>query len=476
MSKNQSKINVETAENENGQKPITNIAPELTLKRIRKMDASTFKKHLKNHSINVFDTYTRTDPNTATLVKDINLFHLFSEGTSAKNKTKRGHLLNHLIKNYPEPDIANLINGCDSLGRTPLHYASTYFLNMHTLTFLVNNGANIHAADIHGNQPIHFAASRILTDNIQKLHQLGADINATNAEGKTPLHLIVKCSPKHQNLTRNATELLVKNITYIRNHGGSPNVKDVFGKTALHYAASNHPDIAAILYESFTPGLGKTQYTLKGIGITWEHKHAPNGYEAINSTIKDSEKKLALDYLPKSAQSDILRKRLKVDKNYRLSYNPAKGQTMFHGFARSFDPQAFNSNAVKIKHILKTIPSDLNAKDLNGNTGLHYLVQRAESIPNLADFIKKDLDINAVNNDGLTALHLAASHGHVKAVQQLIKAGANHELLDKSGKTFEAYLDQSQINQDEKGPSKKGFRSRIQEQRLNEKQVSPDLP
>jgi hypothetical protein len=48
------------------------------------------------------------------------------------------------------------------------------------------------------------------------------------------------------------------------------------------------------------------------------------------------------------------------------------------------------------------------------------------------------LDLNTPTSDGSTALHLAASKGHLAVVQWLVSAGADPELLDRSRRTAEA--------------------------------------
>lgn len=46
-----------------------------------------------------------------------------------------------------------------------------------------------------------------------------------------------------------------------------------------------------------------------------------------------------------------------------------------------------------------------------------------------------DVDINACDKDGYSALYLAASNNHVKCVEWLIQSGANLELRDNEGLT-----------------------------------------
>lgn len=466
MSKNQP-INI--TEHAKEQEQSTNIVPNLTRDDIEKMSVSRFKKHLKENPDSAFDTYSYVHKGTKTelTVNNINLFHILSAGTSTSAIKKRSHLL----QKYPESN--GLINAPDSQGKTPLHYASEYYFNMHTIEFLVRNGADIHAQDKTGNQAIHIAARNRLQDNIRTLCELRANINASNVLGETPLHLIFKGRPKK--MTEPVHDNFRNNIEYIRNQGGSPNKQNTCGRTPLHYAVKNHHVVADILYQAYTSGLGKTEYRLPVFSFKWKHKHAPGGYEKINSLIKDNKGKLALDYLPNSGKPSFLQEQLKLDRDYRPYHISSKGETMFHRFARSFDPTEIDSNAATINFLLTSDKLDLNAADRNGNTGLHYLAQHTQALPQFEDFLAKAIHINALNAKGQTALHVAADHGHIKVVKQLIRAGADKSLLDKDGRTYKALLEEHKTNQDITKPTKKNTRSHAEEYKLERKDSSPSL-
>ena len=61
---------------------------------------------------------------------------------------------------------------------------------------------------------------------------------------------------------------------------------------------------------------------------------------------------------------------------------------------------------------------------------------RAGNLKRVIEFIEDDLvDINASNQNGLTALHSASKEGHTRVVEELISRGANGHAKTRKGNT-----------------------------------------
>lgn len=92
------------------------------------------------------------------------------------------------------------------------------------------------------------------------------------------------------------------------------------------------------------------------------------------------------------------------------------------------------SDLISRSHNLK---SRLLEKDSNGNTVLHYAVEGGDrSLGCVALLLQhKFIDRDAVNDHGLTALHVAASRGLESTMQALILSGCRTEIADAEGNT-----------------------------------------
>src|SRR5436190_21046903 len=78
-----------------------------------------------------------------------------------------------------EPDI-------DEFGRTPLHYAARDGDAGHVQR-LIDDGADVNAADVNRWTPLHFAAQAVSAAVAAKLIEAGANVAIRDRFGNTPL-------------------------------------------------------------------------------------------------------------------------------------------------------------------------------------------------------------------------------------------------------------------------------------------------
>ncbi|KZS60289.1 ankyrin repeat domain-containing protein [Mycobacterium ostraviense] len=143
-------------------------------------------------------------------------------------------------------------NDRDRAGRTPLHYAvidapvgldHTTALKDPSLKaenhrkiveFILANsrrlldaGADVNAIDEQGCTPLHFAAKGESDEIVRLLLDAGADVNARNDKDETPLY----------NAVRNTTPAALDIMRLLRERGADPTIETANGSTALRFVS-----------------------------------------------------------------------------------------------------------------------------------------------------------------------------------------------------------------------------------------------
>jgi len=142
-------------------------------------------------------------------------------------------------------------NSTDSAGNTPMHKAA-YVGNIGVLEYLVSQGADVNAVDKSGWTPLVYSLWRVsesipqCTDirgkTCKKVEAIlaylvsqGADVNAKTHAGGTPLHFGAKLESVR------ISELLIS-------QGANINAKDSEGTTPLHQAAEGNNNIDVVRF------------------------------------------------------------------------------------------------------------------------------------------------------------------------------------------------------------------------------------
>jgi ankyrin repeat protein len=301
------------------------------------------------------------------------------------------------VKNLLDKGVS--INSEDKRGRTALHWAVCKgFFKI--IDMLLENGANIEAPDNVGRTALHLAANEANVYIVLLLMNNGANIEASDKDGQTALHLAT-------------IEGHEQNVNQLLDRGANTEVSDKYGRTALHWSASEgHADIVEKLLK-------------KGANIEASDE---DGHTALHfGTIEGHEPIVKL----------LLEKRLNIDAADK------DGKTALYWGAAE--------DHLGIVKLLLNNWANIEARDKNGETALHRAKNKVKkllqiqsrnlhflhaategNVGKIKEFLMmKGVDINFIDMDGQSTLHLSSKHGHTAAVSMLLDLGATLDARDK---------------------------------------------
>lgn len=335
-------------------------------------------------------------------------------------------------------------NEKNHLGRTPLHVAIIYN-NKEMLDLLLSNGVDGSVRDNAGNSAYHYVVLNNRIDLIPYLVKYKLDYNVANTYGKTPLHEAV--SFKRNQIV----DMLLK-------QGADVTIRDNWGRQPLHDAvkAGNIEAIQMLI------AVGAPIGERDAAGNTPLHHAVKEKYEVVSRYLlnigsdvyavnKENLSPLSMALLDTKVTEWF------IDKSLLASVDN-KGRSPLHIAIEEKSPEA-------IVQILVRKEAELNKKDMDGNTPLHYALNNgnygsAKVIINagadifirnkdgmsplyiamskgteILDWLITDYNINLCDNQGNTPLHLAAIKKDSYIYDYLIRRGASPGILNKDGYT-----------------------------------------
>ncbi|XP_014231650.1 ankyrin-1-like [Trichogramma pretiosum] len=342
-------------------------------------------------------------------------------------------MIEMLLKICAELGVTLQVDARDKSGDTPLHAALSNG-RVQTSELLLRNGANPNAANAKGSTPLHSICkhpedshilARRVIDVCAEL-RVTLRVNAQDASGDTALHVALSSG------CRNLARLLLSN-------GANPNLANDGGLTALHDICLKADDqelaemVFELSHERYKPievdartKCGRTPLhcaMMRGHGIVGQfvlrHGADPN--------LADGDGQTPLHYICQREDGGgnlaemffevVDEKRLPV----QLDVGDNWGKTPLH-WAVSYDR--------RVMELLLTRGAVPDAPDENRSTPLHFVCERDEDDDLVDAFFRlstRPVNVEAVNDFSGTPLETAIENLLPHTVEQLIRHGADLE-------------------------------------------------
>ncbi|AVP87409.1 hypothetical protein phytr_4590 [Candidatus Phycorickettsia trachydisci] len=235
--------------------------------------------------------------------------------------------------------------------------------------------------DHRGLTPLDKAIYDNNTSLVNTLLEAGADPNLANPQGFTPLMMAVS----QENIYM---------ISYLLEKGADVNAFNEYGNTALHEAMIGNKE--AVIQILLNAGANLEIENSKGL--------TPWLYAAYLDRI------------------DIVRKFLELEINVNVTNT--KGISALHIASKEHN-----------KGIVQLLLSKGADSNLKNDQGLTPLMYAAAYVDIMEELLNANADVNALDQDRNTALHIAAHAGETDAVQLLLDAGADANITSEFGYT-----------------------------------------
>lgn len=284
-------------------------------------------------------------------------------------------------------------------GQTPLHIAT---IDGHTgiVDYILNEKTSVRLADIlaaqdiSGATPLHEAVRYGRSDIARLLISGGANVNALDSIGKSPVLLIIPVESQKQ-----MYELLIQCKANI-------NQKDMYGDTVLHVAAmaGASAEVLSLLVASGAQVNERNKQGVTPLTLAIECKHSEQvQFFAEHGGDIFAEDMDANTPLTKALDSETIDMLRTLITKRNIQAKDSGGNTVLHIAVNRDAPAEY------IAYLIEA-GADVNARNKNGDSVLFITVQKNRR--DVGDvLLEKNADIFATNTQNNSPLRVALTHG-----------------------------------------------------------------
>ena len=287
------------------------------------------------------------------------------------------------------------------------------------------NGADIQARDWEGATPLHKAASNGNPEAVIALVEAGANIKARTggglSEGETPLH---KAAASNGN---------PEVVTVLVEAGADSEARDKESATPLHKAASynGNPEVVTALVEAGANIEARNKEGKTSLHEAVWFNENPAVVKALLEAGADSEAQTKRGQTPlhmaTGFRGDPAVAAALIEAGANVQARDKIGQTPLH-------EAAFRMPLAVVTALIEA-GANVQAQDEGGGTPLHRAAHN-ENPAVVKVLVEAGANVQARNNVGSTPLHDVAAHnGNPVVVKVLLEAGADIEAQDEEGYT-----------------------------------------
>jgi len=358
--------------------------------------------------------------------------------------TQDGLALSYILLNAgANPDIR------DGDGNTPLHLVAMLHSDTIIAQLLLNRGALVGLRNREGSTPLLLAVEAQDRELSELLIENGADIFARNNKALTPAQHVLSYGAeftswfftdsiveKIDNVGRSILHMAAamrvpsETLAVLLNTKVNPNLRDYNGDTALHYAVADKNTPLAVTLISH----GSNLFIENNDGVSPLIHVFNHGTEFTNQFFiriqepVNREGNTPIFYAVRWGYPAIVQ--AIIDAGEDVNYQNLQGNTVLH--------EAVHANSRQIAAILLDSGANPNTANSVGRSPIHHAVIWG-TLNILEMCVKSGGDIGLRDNEGQIVLHMAASAGNNEVLNWLLSSQMGSQIAidsrDNNGRT-----------------------------------------